>query len=344
MNYEYQVGGSLRIDAPSYVERQADHELETEQQEKESIVRAREILASAHQKATKQIRIGSVVLAISLIGASIATVLTNTALQKQRTAQIGTQLEREGVSVLRQFETNQVGSLLAAMEAGQTLNKLVNPDQPLTDYPAISPILALQTMLDSIHEKNVLRLDGGYRVAQFSPDGERLVTAADLDSPKLWDKQGRLIAKLKNRGAIMYAMRFSPDGKYLATTGYDGIVILWNPQGQQIRQFRAQEGIQEIQFSPDGQYIATAGSKTANIWTLEGRQVAELGGHEGTVHRVLFSPKSNYPEGETASYRLASVDQRGRIYIWTAQGQRLATLSAHGGAVQHCNGVQMGSN
>jgi hypothetical protein len=133
-------------------------QLETEQQEKESIARAREILESAHQKATKRIRVGSIVLTVSLVAAAIATAFTSTALQKQRAAQIGTRLEREGVSVLRQFETNQVGSLLAALEAGQTLNTLVKPNQPLTDYPAISPILALQTMLDTINEQNVLRL------------------------------------------------------------------------------------------------------------------------------------------------------------------------------------------
>jgi WD40 repeat protein len=301
-------------------------QLEAEQQEKESIARAREILASAHQKATRRIRIGSIVLTASLIGAAIATTLTNAALQKQQTAQIGTQLEREGVSVLRRFETNQVDSLLAAMKAGQKLNALIKPDQLLTDYPAVSPILALQTMLDSIHEKNVVRLPGGYRVAKFSPDGELLVTTADRNAPKLWDRRGRLIAELRNHGAIMYAVQFSPDGKYLATTGYNGEVIVWNRQGQQMQSFQASinHPISEIQFSPDGKYLATAGFQTATIWTLEGQQIAQLKGHKGAVHRLLFSPKGD---------RLVSADERGTLYLWTIQGQRLATLSGHGGNI-----------
>ncbi|MBD1913162.1 MULTISPECIES: AAA-like domain-containing protein [unclassified Leptolyngbya] len=301
-------------------------QLETEQQEKKAIARAREILASAHQKAQKRIRIGSLVLTASLIGAAIAAAFTNTAFQKQRAAQIGTQLEREGVSILRQFETNQVGSLVAAMEAGQTLRTLVKADQPVTDYPATSPVLALQTILDTIHEQNVLRLPGGYRVARFSPDGELFVTAADRNSPKLWNMRGELIAQLNNHGEIMYALQFSPDGNYLATSGYDGIVILWNRQGQQIRSFQAttNEPISDVQFSPDGNYLVTAGFQTATIWTTEGKQIAKLKGHEGSVHRVLFSPRGD---------RLVLADERGKLYLWTLEGQRLASMPGHDGSI-----------
>ncbi|MFP4298897.1 MAG: hypothetical protein ACLFT0_13670, partial [Spirulinaceae cyanobacterium] len=103
----------------------------------------------------------------------------------QKVAKQGTQLEQLGVSALRQFEHQQIEALMTALEVGHELQKLVKPGQPLAEYPAISPLLALNTILDNIWERNQLKGHQGWvRSAAFSPDGEMIVTASEDGTAK----------------------------------------------------------------------------------------------------------------------------------------------------------------
>ncbi|WP_375499550.1 hypothetical protein, partial [uncultured Nostoc sp.] len=72
----------------------------------------------------------------------------------QKEAQKGTELERAGVNALRQFEYAELESLVAAMQSGKELKNLVKDGRPLEKYPAISPIFALDSILNKIKERN----------------------------------------------------------------------------------------------------------------------------------------------------------------------------------------------
>ncbi|MBW4491426.1 MAG: hypothetical protein KME12_27070 [Trichocoleus desertorum ATA4-8-CV12] len=64
---------------------------EIEKQEKETIAKANQILTVANHQAKRRIQIGSLILAVSVVGAAIAGTFANIALQKQQTALAGTQ-------------------------------------------------------------------------------------------------------------------------------------------------------------------------------------------------------------------------------------------------------------
>jgi hypothetical protein len=78
------------------------------------------------------------------------------ALQLLEEAKEGTQIERAGVKALRVFEAGgrEIEALLLAMQAGQALQKWVKDERSIQDYPATSPLLALQVILDNIRERN----------------------------------------------------------------------------------------------------------------------------------------------------------------------------------------------
>ena len=55
-------------------------------------------------------------------------------------------------------------------------------------------------------------------------------------------------------------MVFSPDGKLLATSGEDGTTRLWDTNGKQIATLKGHQGsVRSVVFSPDGKQIATSG-------------------------------------------------------------------------------------
>ncbi|MFO5493536.1 MAG: ribosome assembly protein 4, partial [Cuspidothrix sp.] len=149
---------------------------------------AKSILAAANKKAKQRIWISSGVMTISLVLGGIAAVLATQASRLSHEAQTGSRLEREGITAWQQFEKYEIEPLLAAMGAGQELQKLVKDGRPLEKYPAASPQLALQTILANIHEKNQLK---GHtdRVnnASFSPGGKTIVTASDDNTARVWD-------------------------------------------------------------------------------------------------------------------------------------------------------------
>ncbi len=317
--------------------REVQRALALKEEESQILTQANETLTQAQQKAKQRIRIGSVVLALSLVGATITGVLANNAFQKQREAQAATRIEQQGTSALRQFESGQqLDALLSAMEAGQELNAMVKGDQPLTNYPATSPMLALQTTLDNIHEHNQLKgQQQQLSDVQFSPDGKLLATAGGDCIIRLWNLKGQLLAVLKghqrqipnNEGIHGSKVQFSPNGEYLATIdAEDSIARLWNLKGQLLSELKGHQGrVYEVLFSPDGKYLVTKGQHgTARFWNLKGQPLNILKGHQGQISDVQFSRDGKL---------LATAEGDGTIRLWNLQGQQFAVLKGHQGAV-----------
>jgi WD40 repeat protein/organic radical activating enzyme len=301
---------------------------DAEKQEKAAIAQVNQILTQANQKAKHRIRVGSVVLAISLVGAAIAGTFANSALQQQRTALAGTRLERQGMNVLRQFATSELDALLSAMAAGQELNQLVNDDRPLSEYPATSPVLALQSVLNQIKEQN--RFTGfpvNLGAVEFSPDGKLVLTASttsSADTPstaQLWTTQGTAIVNLGDHGGTELEMQFSPDGQTLATAGFNGKIRLWNRQGDRLRELQQPDNrpVFALAFTSDGKSLAAGSLQAVDVWSSQGRYQFKLEGFEGNIHAVQFSPDGQH---------LAAIDERGNVKIGSLSGQILATVKA----------------
>ncbi|MFW9265094.1 hypothetical protein, partial [Nostoc sp. CALU 546] len=111
--------------------------------------------------------------------AQAALTKANEATQAAKTAQIeaqqGTQLEQAGVNPIRQFDYGELESLVAAMQSGKELKSLVKHGLPLEKYPAISPIFALDTILNKIKERNQFQgHQGSVLSVSFSPDGKTI--------------------------------------------------------------------------------------------------------------------------------------------------------------------------
>ncbi|MCL1467148.1 AAA-like domain-containing protein [Argonema galeatum] len=307
---------------------EAEINLDAERKALETEKQANEILAKATEKAQQRIRIGSVILALSLVAATIAGVLAGKAAQQLREAQEIAKIEQEVTSASGQFEYQEIEALLSAMQAGQDLKALVK-NRPLEEYPTASPLLALETILDNIHEQSQLKGHGNsVSSANFSPDGQRIVTASNDNTARVWDLSGKQLAILKGHGNSVSSANFSPDGQRIVTASYDNTARVWDLSGKQLAILEGQSSASCANFSPDGQRIVTASKdNTARVWDLSGKQLAILRGHQYGVNSANFSP-----DGQrivTASNDIARV--------WDLSGQLLTELKGHPGYVYSAN-------
>ncbi|WP_414752159.1 hypothetical protein [Anabaena sp. CCY 9910] len=259
----------------------------------------------------------------------VETILTqvNAELEKQqivlREVQAGTTLEQEGVSALRQFDFAQLDSLMSAMRSGKALQALVKDGRSLVKYPATSPLLALQTILDNIQERNQFQGHQGWvRSVSFSPDGEYILTASDDCTARLWNLQGKQLISLQGHEDTIWSANFSPDGKYMATASSDRTARLWNFRGQQLAKIQGHQGyVRSVSFSPDGKYIATSSDdRTARLWNFSGQQLAQFLGHQGTVWCVSFSPDGKH---------IATAADDRIVRLWNLKGKLLVRFPGH---------------
>ena len=139
--------------------------------------------------------------------------------------------------------------------------------------------------------------------AAFSPDGARVVAAANKDHrivsaaqggvAFIWEIAGRReVATLRTDSKIEMA-EFNPDGTRVVTAHNDCTVRIWSAlEGTEIAVLRGHGHIvQSARYSRDGARIVTAciGDNTVRIWDAKhGREIMALTGYE--VGIAAFSP------------------------------------------------------
>ncbi|AOW98712.1 hypothetical protein BJP34_03950 [Moorena producens PAL-8-15-08-1] len=258
-------------------------------------------------------------------------VLDKREVQKALAAQLGKQLEQQGRDILRQLQDNvdygtsteEETLLYEAVETGQELFNIVKDGRPLEQYPAISPLYALQQSISKFRKEAVLteHYHEVWSVA-FSPNGQRLGTASYDGTARIWDLQGNQLALLTGHQGAVWTVAFSPDRQRLATASYDGTARIWDLQGNQLAVLTGHQcAVWTVAFSPDRQKLATASyDGTARIWDLQGHELALLTGHQDEVNDVAFTP-----DGQ----KLATASYDGTARIWDLQGNQLALLTGH---------------
>jgi WD40 repeat protein len=232
-------------------------------------------------------------------------------------------IERMASDALQQFEFQEIEALLLAMQAGQAFKALVGEVCRLPDYPTVTPLLALQTILDNIHEQNrFVGHQGEVWSVSFSPDGQYIATTGTDGLVCLWSLSGQQLIQWKGHQDWVRAVSFSRDGQCLVTAGEDRLVRFWDLSGQLLAEFQGhQGGIYSVSFSPDGQYVATAGEDgTVRIWNLSGQLLTEFQGHQDKIHSVSFSL-----DGQ----QLATASDDCTARLWNLSGQLLAELKGH---------------
>ncbi|MFN6558763.1 MAG: N-acetylmuramoyl-L-alanine amidase [Nostoc sp. ChiSLP01] len=300
---------------------------------------AKQVLSEAYRKANQRIRIGTVVLGITLVGAVISGIFILSIIREVQLAKKSTQLEKKGIINLQQFESDSVKTLVAAIENGKELKELVDRNQleELEEYPTTSPVLALQTILEKMPQPKVLQEKNIVDSASFSPDGQYVLTTVGKTA-KVWNSSGQEIATLKGHQGIVNSASFSPDGQRIVTAADDKTAKVWNLSGQEIATLKGHQGIvNSASFSPNEQRIVTAADdKTASVWDISGRKIVTLQ-HQDSVKSASFSPNGKYIV--TISAKEEKPDDFNKnvtkktAKVWDLSGQEIGALKGQQGIV-----------
>jgi dipeptidyl aminopeptidase/acylaminoacyl peptidase len=160
---------------------------------------------------------------------------------------------------------------------------------------------------------------------RFSPDG-RTLAAGSKEAVRLWDattgKEGRVHA---DHAEWVLCLAFSPDGKLLAWSDRaNGIRVSEVNGGRTIQRPGGKEGAGafSLRFSPDGALLACGLNSQVVVWdTATWKEVLRLGGHEGGVFDLAFTP-------DCRSLVTACYDKKVRLWE-VATGQERCRFEGH---------------
>jgi WD40 repeat protein len=184
-------------------------------------------------------------------------------------------LEHIANRALTQFADDELGALIAAVQAASALQATIPQNCPISDYPTLAPPLALQKIQSQIRERDRISThQGKINSVNFSPDGQYLATAGNNGTIFLCDRHSRKLTQLYGHSSEVWSVSFSPDSQTLASAGEDGTIKLWNLQGELLAQFgNHRSAVYEVKFSPDGQQLVSIHSNCVQLWDTNGKRL-----------------------------------------------------------------------
>ncbi|WP_437682888.1 TIR domain-containing protein [Sorangium sp. So ce131] len=182
-------------------------------------------------------------------------------------------------------------------------------------------------------ERTLYGHSGWVNACALSPDGQRIVSASDDTTLKVWDlATGNLLSTLEGHSAGVNACALSPDGQRIVSASSDRTLKVWDLATGNI--LSALEGhsysVNACALSPDGQRIVSAsGDRTLKVWDLAtGKLLSTLEGHSAGVNACALSP-----DGQ----RIVSASGDRTLKVWDlATGKLLSTLEGHSAGVNAC--------
>jgi WD40 repeat protein len=278
----------------------------------------------------RQVSRGAIVAAVMMLAlGGFALVQWRTAIHERDSAinaeaRITEEKQRADVELVKTqtvqslFLADQAAQHLRAGDAGSALLLALEalPDQAAGISRRYLPNaeFALNDAWRDLRERIVLKGHTSELTSvTFSPDGERIVSASEDKTTRIWDAEtGKPISEpLVGHAGGLKSAAFSPDGKRIVTASADRTARVWDAEtGKQIGEPLRHTGfVMTAKFSPDGKRIVTAASDgTARLWdaeTLETIGQPLRGG--GTIWDAAFSPDGR---------RVAAGLSDGTIQFW----------------------------
>jgi WD40 repeat protein len=315
----------------------------SQQFESRETKQSNEILTKANRTAKQRLRIGTVFLTTALVAAGMIGLWASQSINQSKAI---TQIERNSSNALREVEFQPNEALLSALQSANELKQIwarLDSGQTKPTYPTSSPILALQTILDTIqvqptslvvehhsldfdmtmpitvfdpngNEVGRIKAPNHTTIASLSPNGDKVITINMYSCmAELWSREGNQLAAIEGQGLIVFA-EFSPNGQYIAATE-DNYVLDKNVDGDS----NICSYIQNLQKQSSFGFNDLISAKTLSLWDSQGNQLAAVENKSGGENIyayypifLRFSPDSNHLllfEGETATLR----DLRGNL-------------------------------
>ncbi|ORX97444.1 WD40-repeat-containing domain protein [Clohesyomyces aquaticus] len=149
-------------------------------------------------------------------------------------------------------------------------------------------------------ESYILKQQGHFdsmNAIAHSPDGQRVITAADDGKIKVWDvNSGFCVVTFTEHISGVTACEFAKRGNVLFTASLDGSIRAWDLI--RYRNFRTFTAPSRLSFSslavdPSGEVVCAGSidSFDIHIWSVQtGQLLDRLSGHEGPVSSLAFAP------------------------------------------------------
>src|SRR6185503_10679629 len=109
---------------------------------------------------------------------------------------------------------------------------------------------------------------GEVTVAQFSSDGQQVLTASKDKSARIWDgSSGRLLSEFKHTNEVRRA-QFSSDGRHVLTAAGDAVARIWDLNTRRVvHEFQHESPVFCAAYSGDGKKIVTGGQdQSLRVW------------------------------------------------------------------------------
>ena len=152
-------------------------------------------------------------------------------------------------------------------------------------------------------ESYILKQQGHFdamNCATYSPDGRRVVTAAEDGKVKVWDvKSGFCLVTFTDHTSAITDIDFAKKGNVLFSASLDGSIRAWDLI--RYRNFRTFTAADRVQFScvavdPSGEILCAGSTSTYDIymWSVQtGQLIDTLSAHTGPVCALEFSADGN---------------------------------------------------